>query len=227
MNNSNNPFDTVGIEHNRLVQLYLDTHGSSIMDRNAILNAFYTMCQADVQFTSVYPNAVYPTISDVEFDLWIDDFEYGFVNKINASTAATVKEKQHFINIIDIILQDQALLASQNAIIALEAQVLADTSLNSNEKESILTLSSIGRHSLTFWDNAFNGSGKSDDEVNAEARKSRKGKRRLLVAGGDVVGGVIGFFVGGILGTLQGGAAASTITNLLLPGADEIWPDAS
>jgi len=209
--NENNPYDSIGIIHNIILSKVMDNANSSYT-----ISDYYnsTKVQLDLYYPEQIPKDFF-TESDVLSIL--DDRDNYYSNVVNDLDLDNVV-KEELSNILNIIknfgegnIDDYNYLKEE--IISYENSIINNTTINSENKQYILSFSSIARHSSYFW------------VMDAPPTQTVLGKNRwwkfIVVIGADVigaaggaalgsVGGVVGTGVGVMVGTTlaSGGAAA-------------------
>jgi len=229
--NANNPYDSVGAQHNKGVSYilnmvsptsptlandilhYTKLYGSTINVDTSSFDSWYSYATANGFFYLL--DSVYANIPDS-----IDNRLYR-AGKMSATALAYAKS----INkAVDSLISDgttpTASLYTQvaNRIISIETAIQNDGSLSANEKGGLLRAAAVNRYSGAYWANFINIVGSAGLRVDLFKNFSWRrfwhadGTGAVAGAAGGALGGWAGAAWGALLGAL-GGSAAYAIFN--------------
>lgn len=235
--NPKNKFDYIGVKHNEGLNSFINNyHNINNLEINKILN-FEALLNSNTlflgndkslkQFNSNFTNdsslkeyfkALNSTNPDYIKALSIIKFKGSY--EFN-SFYLKIINKINDINFINIKTLEDYLLQ----IKTLEDEII-NSSISENEKELLLSSSSVSRHSATYWFNVFD----SQNNWNPNNLNSSKQIIKIDVAGG-VAGGVVGAVVGGTvtivgIGAIPGwaaGAVTGALGGSISQAVIELW----
>ncbi len=209
-NNSNNPFDYAGRVHNELVEDYLQAYGNIIETPDTIFTKVFQNVVNKPEYTTHFPNAPQPiSLSNAEILSWFNDKDNDYQNKFAALSLSPIV-MQPFSQVVVATL-NTSLTAQDyhNLVLGVESTFISQGVGTAQEQETVLSLTSIARHSNHYWEN------KDDNVVLKRCKKPNR--RKVLVVGADIIGGALGFILGGGGSLIPGAAGGSSIANTLLP----------
>jgi hypothetical protein len=208
--NSSNPWDDVGIYHNEALEYVKEQAGSvaNLAEYVGYSNT-YVVNTFGEQMSMEELETLLPSPDQVESILADEPNWYSNVIE-SSSYSAAVKEK--FSNLIALIIdtdgyEDADYCTVKGQIVDFEEQILADETLSTEEKDQVLRVSSVARHSLYFWYMQY---------LETEGTAKRKWWQWLVVGVADVAGGIAGGIatgptvVGVVAGAVAGAAGASS-----------------
>jgi hypothetical protein len=148
--NPNNPYDNVGFQHNNILQATRSIWTNSSKTFNDVYTGEATYYHNNVDATVVVPQessmqALYNTlIADVT------NWESNTIASSNLSATGKSYANQLFGCLANI--DPNAYYADfKNNVIAVEGQISQNQSLSSDEKQRLLTMASVLRHSTLYW----------------------------------------------------------------------------
>jgi hypothetical protein len=184
--NPNNPYDSVGVWHNKIISAVLNGNRDTSLQKiigqvadfmyvNLGMKPDLSLYEATKSAIQAAPDNYFNLINDSNLSepakTYLHDLVTFMKDTANYTTAAAT-----YVNL-------------NTQIVALESKVITDKQLTDNDRKSVLEVTSIGRYSLYYWFNT------------PQPEYSLKGIIRIIAAVmGDIGGGLEGYYIGDIIG---------------------------
>ncbi|MBS1525302.1 MAG: hypothetical protein JST19_06625 [Bacteroidetes bacterium] len=190
-----NPYDSVGIWHNRVLDRVLpQIH--SVQDTNL---KFISSLVATCNYS---PLKINPNTLNQNVKVAIKDASQNYMQLIERGPLSAIA-RQYLHRLLSVI-EDTSIYPNiqaaysvlKNNIERLQSQVLTDEHLNANDKRAVLEIISVANHSLDYWFHS-----------GTEALSLKKIIRTIATVTGDIGGAIEGYYTGDIVGTASDASA--------------------
>uniref|UniRef100_UPI004049B8A1 hypothetical protein n=1 Tax=Flavobacterium sp. TaxID=239 RepID=UPI004049B8A1 len=224
--NANNPYDEVGVMHNVVIEKVM-FNASNLVTTDDYINYAKTVSN-DVYGINA-SNTVIPTNTQIK--TIIDDHSADFSNVISNSGYSTQAQLK-LTELVNLLLEaDRDLSIDYNTlkrqIITFEDDLINDITLSNIEKQNILQMSSVARHSTHFWYNIMLDTIDYNETLSPNVAK-KKWWKWAVVGVADVLGAIGGASFGSptgivaigmaVIGSAGASGGAATVLNYF-------WPD--
>lgn len=215
-----NKYDYAGRDHNIILENVVEK-----WNENLTMDDYINFSRDE--FFAIYSNEPSQTFpSNTSIINVLEDADNDFANVIRNTNFNTVV-KQHLSDFIELLVSFEATNNNKysdlkNQIISFETKIISDNSLLEEDKEIILSVTSIGRHSAYFWNTTYLNALSNGYVTSGYVVKGFFGKRPFWkwatviicdVAGGISGGAAAGAVSGGVVliaGAVAGAAGASS-----------------
>jgi hypothetical protein len=202
--NKNNPYDSAGILHNQILTEFLSKHGADKkMTSEKALEITNSICKSK-KLEGKY-------LSFSEFNDGARDIKNNFrgvVSKSPLSESGKAELQKLFDYMLNNGFSGKAnYKESVTFILELENIILKNKNLSKSDSEFLLKSTSVGRHSIGFWNDYYNR------ETTSNKNSTEEGPRWirwLLVGAADICGGVAGGGAFSVVGAVGASGAANT-----------------
>lgn len=208
--NPNNPYDSAGLQHNKVIKQFLEKYDSKNLSNQETLNILNNLCDE---------NEIKGEKADMNFiNFGIKDFKNNFRNVVNKSSLSK-NGKLRFQGLLDYMITEGfkgeiSYYQFFNYIIKFEDTIKNDKSITKKDMEFILKATSVARYSTFLWGNYYydNMSLKSLNSKMTANDGMTTWWQWLIIGASDVAGGVAG---GGAF-SVSGAVGASGLANTLI-----------
>ena len=206
---SGNSEDSIGYLHNLGVDYLVSiddnyTVRTTIDDQVAYdtSSAFYANRYGSTSinaFKSSFPKSAFITLTSADYA------------DVISATSYSNSVKSKLTDLFELILDTTASYASEystlkDEIVSWENSVIDDRFFSSNDKKFLLSIGSISRYSLLYWNTV-----KDNNDPNLRSRPKRGLFGWLLIGVGDIMGGIAGSGFGPVGIIVAGGIASGVI----------------
>lgn len=214
--NSDNPYDYYGLVHNQGVEAYMAT-GMNDTDVEKVVESTNTLLLEETDFNDYFGGGAMATASMLA--PLVSDFPDNMEEVISAGNASSkVQDKlneftNYFLEVIDgeeITYED-----AYNYIIEFESQILGQKSWTAEEREQLLSVTSVGRYSFFLWSNEQKAGDLSSKGKGKNTTQAKRPWWNWVVIGVADIGGAVVGSAGGPAAGVGAGASASNLANNL------------
>ncbi len=206
--NADNPFDYYGLIHNQAVKAYIAS-GANDTDLEKVVEANNTLLLEATDFNEYFNNG--DLASSEMLEPFVDKFPENMEEVIVAGGASDqvqaklAKFTNHFLEAMegDEITYDEV----YDYIVDFESNILAEKSWSAEDREHLLSATSVGRYSFYLWSNEQKAEDKGKGDVKANLQAKRPWWNWVVIGVADVGGAVLAG-----VGT---GVSASSLANNL------------
>jgi hypothetical protein len=230
--NANNPYDYVGSQHNNgLTTIYPNLSATDpnldndalAQDESYLSGLGYSSAAVGSFYNTASNDGLLP-FSQIEE---LDSLGYVMVGMGLIDSQANYYVQQIY-NFTTTYLGGNTVSTAQynsyaNSLISLESQIQSDGIISSNEKVTLLSISSIGRYSSAYWINFMNSQSSGQSAMSARVTSFSINLKKWFhnlsffwkVTLSDVGGGLVGI-IGGPLGIIGGAVGTSLVSAIQL-----------
>ncbi|AZA93597.1 Uncharacterised protein [Chryseobacterium nakagawai] len=206
-----NPYDNAGKVHNEILQKVVEK-----WDENLTTDDYINISREE--FFKLYPGEN-PEIflPNIKIKSILDDSDNNYATALNNPNLSPIV-RNHMSSFIKLLIDFEATnnndyAALKETIISFETSIINNSAINDKDKASILSVTSIGRHSAYFWNTIY-----LDALANGYSPSSIIAKKPwwkwVAVGLADVAGGISGGAAAGAVSggvVLIGGAIAGAV----------------
>lgn len=219
--NVNNPHDSIGFHHNESLEyVKLQIQGTNLRNFDILIEKSNEYSKNT--FSSNIPDIETYLPSSSYISRILADSIYKFKNVIENSDYSVYSQGKlkDFVASLYLIDENKKYSDIKKDIISFENSITVDNNISNLEKDALLRVTSVARHSMFYWIKEYN-------TVQNIIVKRRPWWKWLVVGIADVAGGISGAIVAGptLIGNIAGGisgaagasAGASTIVDWVSP----------
>jgi hypothetical protein len=224
--NNLNPYDEVGVKHNIVI--------SSVMANTSLRTTDDYINYARITSYNLFGwnETSAPSPTNLQIKNVINDVDHNFNNVINNSNFSTIG-KQKLSDFVHIMLTANSNPNSnyndlKSQLILFETDLNRDSQISSAEKQNILQVVSVARHSSYFWYINMLETQDYNKNVAINGIPKKRWWKWIVIATADALGGVAGAVVGSTTGIVAVGSsvlAAASASGGATTVINYLWPD--
>lgn len=224
--NSANPYDQIGVKHNIVIADVM-ANATSLNTTDDYINYARTVSYREFGWSA----SSTPSPTNTQIINVINDVGHNFGNVISNSNFSTIGKQQltAFINIMITANSNQNANYNdlKSKLVSFEVDLDKNSLISSVEKQNILQVTSVARHSAYYWYNDMLDAKEYNSKLPAGAQK-RKWWQWAVVGLADALGGIAGAVVGSPTGIVAVGSAvigAAGASGGAVTVIDYFWPE--